>query len=624
MTIEENPKVVLTPDQEFEQLFSPNELRKTWKQLKTEFQKAAVRDVIDYLDWRVLLDHSLQDLSRAVIAGTFNPDSPQRYELAKSKGAYRILVGLQPPEALVYRHIANRVYGRALPTKVKGAFFSRRHEATPVGKTIGIPNEESYERFFDIWIRYQQYRSRTLLSEPYECLVVTDISNYFDSIHHDLLFEYLAPLGLPRKAIALLGRLLERFKPASGHSANPKVGIPADDLDCSRQLAHVFLFEHDRRVLQQIGEEHYVRWMDDQTIGTRSKTQARQVVNQLTRSLAEQRLTLNAGKTKFLTPPEVAIEFHLDTNEHLERLERRRKTGGTLGPDDFHHAWKKAIVHEGQGNWGKILKRFYGLATAIDLDFFENRAIEDLVAYPEMADRVYQYFAARNRTTPLVEMFRNYVATGECLYESGEASFFSACASIRSMTEEDELALRSVASDFLDGSLIYRTGRPAGDVGALRLLYLTDGLQLQKAMSASEIREMKPEVVRAWLACCSARYPEDLPELLSKSAAKGSSLVARLAHFLLGIRDGSVSVKYPFANHRTHYPFVNIKYFDSQAWLSFELVSRIDPVHNEVGRKALPAFSKLAKNPSELRILGRISETLHHFNERQGQGIMTN
>jgi hypothetical protein len=37
--------------------------------------------------------------------------------------------------------------------------------------------------------------------------------------------EYVAPLGLPRKAIALLGRLLDTLKPTSGHSPNPRVGI---------------------------------------------------------------------------------------------------------------------------------------------------------------------------------------------------------------------------------------------------------------------------------------------------------------------------------------------------------------------------------------------------------------
>ena len=56
---------------------------------------------------------------------------------------------------------------------------------------------------YEIWLRYNEYRSRTFLTEPYSCLVVADITNYFDSIQHDLLIEYLAPLGLPRKAMGV-------------------------------------------------------------------------------------------------------------------------------------------------------------------------------------------------------------------------------------------------------------------------------------------------------------------------------------------------------------------------------------------------------------------------------------
>ena len=95
------------------------------------------------------------------------------------------------------------------------------------------------------------------------------------------------------------------------------MGIPVDDLDCSRQLAHVFLFEHDRRIADQFGEDHYVRWVDDQNIGVRSETEARHIVNAVTRSLSAQRLTLNSGKTRFLSKDDVIHHFQLDANERI-------------------------------------------------------------------------------------------------------------------------------------------------------------------------------------------------------------------------------------------------------------------------------------------------------------------
>src|SRR5262249_22205873 len=145
---------------------------------------------------------------------------------------------------IVYRRISDAALELALHSKVPGAFFSRKHGVTPQGSTLA-PDDDPYVSHFQIWLRYQEYRTRTMMSEPHEILVTTDISNYFDSIPHEMLVEYLAPLGLPRKAIGLLGRILETLKPPTGHSPNPRIGIPVDEFDCSRQLAHIFLFEHD-------------------------------------------------------------------------------------------------------------------------------------------------------------------------------------------------------------------------------------------------------------------------------------------------------------------------------------------------------------------------------------------
>lgn len=296
---------VVEIDDAFNQLFSLSTLKHTWRRLHKELRELRIRDCVDWIDWSENLEINLCSLRDEILNGSYQPLPPARYELAKSKGSFRVMTMPNIRDALVYRHIADESLRRALPYKVKGAFFSRRHSATPVGKTFMIDND-SYEKFFPIWLRYHEYQTRTLLNEPYEILVTTDITNYFDSIPHELLLEYLAPLGLPRKAIALLGRLLEILKPTAGHSPNPRVGIPVDELDCSRQLAHIFLFEHDHRIIKEIGEDHYVRFMDDQNIGVKDGTEVRFVVNLLTRSLAMQRLTLNAGKTRFLTPEQVA------------------------------------------------------------------------------------------------------------------------------------------------------------------------------------------------------------------------------------------------------------------------------------------------------------------------------
>ena len=80
----------------------------------------------------------------------------------------------------------------------------------------------------------------------------------------------------------------------------------------------MFLFEHDRRITREFGEGAYARWLDDQNIGTASLTEARRTINAITRSLDSQRLTVNAAKTRFLTPDDVVLHFQLEPNESLD------------------------------------------------------------------------------------------------------------------------------------------------------------------------------------------------------------------------------------------------------------------------------------------------------------------
>ncbi|WP_437738883.1 RNA-directed DNA polymerase [Sorangium sp. So ce1335] len=155
------------------------------------------------------------------------------------------------------------------------------------------------------------------------------MANYFDSIQHTLLFDCLAQYGLPREVTGILGKLLDVLRPRAGHSPTPHVGLPVDFYDCSRPLAHVFLFEHDRHMIKQAGNHNYVRWMDDQTIIVPNRTRARHTVRHLVQSLNRHRLTLNSGKTKFLSPVDVEQTFHLTANDELDVLEQLKSA------DDF-------------------------------------------------------------------------------------------------------------------------------------------------------------------------------------------------------------------------------------------------------------------------------------------------
>jgi hypothetical protein len=175
------PQPAPAPSDTFEELFKTPALRSTAATIRKEIRLIRARDAVDWVDWFISLEDSLSVLGSDVLQGSYAPSTPTRYELAKSHGAYRVITSFNMRDAIVYRHICDEALKRAMPFKVAGAFFSRRHASTPHGKSL-TPQEDEYQSFFQVWLQFNQYRARTMLNEIYTVLVVTDITNYFDSI----------------------------------------------------------------------------------------------------------------------------------------------------------------------------------------------------------------------------------------------------------------------------------------------------------------------------------------------------------------------------------------------------------------------------------------------------------
>jgi hypothetical protein len=601
----------------FEEFFSIQTLRKTWTELKRQMRQLEIRDSVDWLDWSLSVDSSLEELREEVLDGTYTPSLPTRYEAPKAKGSFRVMTALSVRDSLVYRHICDRAYDLVRQQGVKGAYFARRHGRTPIGPSFD-PSEDPYHYFYSIWLRYNEYRTTTLLNQPFEVLVIADISNYFDSISHDLLFEYLGPLGMPREAIGLLGKLLEAFKPPTGHSPNPRIGLATDEIDCSRTLAHIFLFEHDRRMIAKVSEDKYVRWMDDQNIGVRDRTNARQVVNLLTRSLSTQRLTINTGKTRFLSPDEVAVHFQLAANKRLTQWEARHKHSYSAAARatarlDFEKLWKRisSSPDAGEGNWDKILKRCYAAAIRVDSEVLEDRAKSDLIEEPLLSRRIFDYFAKRNRGQSLLNLFLSYCRDRENLYESVEANFFESCLLL---DLEYDLASRltSFTRRFAQGQSDYQTDRPLGKATAILLLYWLGepAENLVGLFTEGAARSLPKEVARSWLAVVGASDGSLLGRVQSALFGHPAEDVLRLARLIEHVRNGSIGSLGHYKKQRARWPLGG-KFYDVRAWLVLEIGSHTSS--HALRQKILsdvPHFGQLSRTASERRVLARVESRL--------------
>lgn len=600
----------------FKKMFTFKQLLRTWIEIRNALKAVEVRDCLDYIEYQIETRERLWDLRQRILSGEYEPIAPSRYENAKTGGSYRVITIPALDDLIVYRLISDQIYSRARINESPSAYYSRRHGLTPIGQKVDRVDSEDYQKFFPVWRRYNQYRSKTLLHGLYDILVITDISNYFDSIQHSLLFEYLMPLGLPREAIGLLGRLVLALRPQSGFSPTPQMGLPVDEYDCSRQIAHVFLFEHDQRVIAEVGGDNYVRWMDDQNIGVPGNTRARQVIHLLTSSLAEQRLTLNTGKTKVLSPEEVAVHFHLAANDLLDKVDTdikgKQKTRQEL-VIDLEAAWIGALVNGNRGNWDKILKRVYGLAAILHSPLMAQRSYDDLVSFPTLANRIFEYYVARKAYVGLADLFERYVKQGECIHESVALAFFETILS-SDPPPNARRRLRDLAKTVLDKTWPPNLGSYPKSSAALCLYWLGDkrSASVFRRLIQNQGKDLPEGVVRALVASAAALDPDKVNETLVAAVRVGKPDVASLATTISRLRGGSIAEiqgskilnpRYSWTQQRNVY--------DARMWLRLEVLAFAESLR--VIAKVKKEIARLKKEPlsgTEARCLRRLVERM--------------
>jgi hypothetical protein len=175
-------------------IISRSALWAAWKSIRLELRKASVRDVIDYLDYDIDPDVWINWLVRQVSSGLYEPATPLRFTLAKSNGFSRTMTLPQVPDLVLYRALTNFIHGKAKRFQQPHVYFLRDQIAKAQG--AGIADAQALlqqmaadyrmtsTRTFLNWLRFDQYRKLLVLGRVHPYIVLTDITNFFDSILH--------------------------------------------------------------------------------------------------------------------------------------------------------------------------------------------------------------------------------------------------------------------------------------------------------------------------------------------------------------------------------------------------------------------------------------------------------
>ncbi|MEQ8667461.1 MAG: RNA-directed DNA polymerase [Rhodospirillales bacterium] len=443
---------------------SSSEIWQAWKLIRKELRNSAKRDVVDYLEFDISPEVWIHRLCRQVRTLKFEPARPSTFFIAKGGGFNRRMATPSIPDAVLYRAIVDWLYSRASKFETRNAYFERkkldkaqREAAEAARKEMGFDefaNPYKSTTGFLRWLCFEQFKRHLLLGEPSKFIVITDITNFFDSVLHSRVQESLHQVSAPSKMMGMLFHLLERFEANHSFSASTQIGLAVDEFGCSRTLAHILLLSHDDRMVKLVGDGQYVRWVDDQNFGVASRADGLRIVAAVQSSLAKLNLTANSAKTRVLTLAEARRHFHFDINQELDDAFRDKNFPTAKAQralrTRFNTIWTDSLQHEGIGEWSKILSRFYRLAGISKSRRLRRRALNDIVRYPRLAIRILDYIRCTGSSKEYLDFCQTLWAHPEQLY--ADVNRFAFEGIIRLALQPNERSeVRKLARSFITG-----------------------------------------------------------------------------------------------------------------------------------------------------------------------------
>ena len=235
----------------------------------------------------------------------------------------------------------------------KQAYYSRDKNSA-----IKLPHEieTSSGDWFSEWKHYQKEILHFTNTKKY--LIVTDISNYYDSIRlRELRSVISGYIKCDEVLLDLIFDTIENLSWRPDYLPSYAIGIPVINLEAIRLLAHSFLFEIDSVLKQQV-KEHFLRWMDDIIIGVNDIKEAKQTLRCISDVLKSRGLALNMSKTRIFSSEEARKHFLFDENIILNDFSEKHPSEQTF-MKHFKRHWKQNKQYR---YYDKVLKRYLTIA----------------------------------------------------------------------------------------------------------------------------------------------------------------------------------------------------------------------------------------------------------------------
>jgi hypothetical protein len=278
--------------------------------------------------------------------------------------------------------------GRSCSTNAVGRRLGRDKTPCPNEKCVLCPNDQNFSKTIkghsseygpvNAWLKFQ--REILGFTKRKDYILVTDISNYYDSIGHDHLRNNISGyVSLKEQALDLMVHTLSHMLWQPDYMPRVAIGLPQMNLDAPRLLAHSFLFEIDEFVSHDKSIE-YARYMDDIDMGVDSLSAAKRALRDLDLALQTRQIRLNSGKTQILTSEQAKNHFRIRENRIISKvydlIATRSKSGSGAQKEK---KWIQISIRKGlmkrsfsTGSGPKILKRLINISREFSIEIGDD------------------------------------------------------------------------------------------------------------------------------------------------------------------------------------------------------------------------------------------------------------
>ena len=385
---------------ELEAIFSKKNIASTWRKIvKDQLRRIDLQDIFDYYDFNYNIDDRAILLRNDLLNGNYQCSLPMIFRMEKKFGICRHIIIPQPIDALVLQVITEAIRPEILPKQPSSnAYYSQdRHN---VSKPHEI-DEYGYS-WSELWKKMQKEIYK--FNEEKELLVVSDLSNFYDSIEvSELRKRVTSYVDEKEVLIDILFKIVEKISWLPDYLPYIGRGLPTTSIEGIRLLGHCFLFELDS-YLKEKTNNSFTRWMDDVVFGINSKDEGVEILSFTSDILKSRGLAWNASKTDIYTSKKAQVHFLINENKYLDSIDLSKKNNST--ENNIKKKFKAHLKSNKESKYyEKITKRYITVFSKLKSDVLLNGIVGLYDSNPGIRQNLLYYLSNigySNRTSNII------------------------------------------------------------------------------------------------------------------------------------------------------------------------------------------------------------------------------